>query len=661
MLCSISIIVAKRQQKMISRPVAATLGCCGCRGAILRAVASRPLAGIGQSASRGIRPAASSGLRSFPPSQQFGTAARKDKDTKPTTEQRKSEEDIEDEIIDSDESADTPWFLDVQPPRHAPLQHIASLPKVPEDAPHFLEPMMKYIYEDMGLDELSMLDLRDLDPPAALGPNLIMIFGTARSERHLHISAGRFVRWLRRNYQVGARADGLIGPGELKTKLRRLRKKAKMLGSNTMILPGSDNGISTGWVCVNFMAHENGVQEASSYDESGRFSGFGTPTTGTTVVVQCMTESRRNELDLETLWRGILKRNLEEMQKVKGKTPLNPSELESLVTSKIQMPDTPSAHQWQALKLASQQQRHFSTMARRLQARTQSSESRATSMNDETLVTGDEPSSPSFDLSALRQHIHDFQVAGSPVSRETLQSLISAVFRAELTEENTASERLALVDQLNLVAEERGLSVMSKDWLITLIESIAMSPAYGPELQRAQKNVQFLLSTRQKSALKNSEILRLMAAYAHRSEWEKFWDAFRSPARFQLPRSPELYEFAYRVLAATGDRKLCTDALRWVYPEMLKEEPKVWPIGPLYVSLKACILVADPAAESLLHHPPPQDSLDLFGQRQLVHREFLRVLREVENLRHHHAGEQAREQRAQTLRKLSGQMPSNQN
>ncbi|KAL7948575.1 hypothetical protein V8C42DRAFT_314876 [Trichoderma barbatum] len=642
---------------MISRPVAATLGCCGCRSAILRAVVSRPLAGIGQTASRAIRPVASAGLRSFPPSQQFGTVAQKDAEAKPEIEQQKDKD--EDEIFDGDEPTDTPWFLDVQPPRHAPLQHIASLPKIPEDAPHLLEPMMKYIYEDMGLDELSMLDLRDLDPPAALGANLIMIFGTARSERHLHISAGRFVRWLRRNHQVGARADGLIGPGELKTKLRRLRKKAKMLGSNTLMLPGSDNGISTGWVCVNFRAHDHGAHEASSYDESGRFSGFGTPLTGTTVVVQCMTESRRNELDLETLWRGILKRNLEETQKVKGKTALNPSELESLVSSKIQMPDTPSGHQWQALKLASQQQRQFSTMARRLQARTQSSESRVTSIDSEALVTQDQPDTPLFDLSALQRHIHDFQVAGTPVSRENLQNLISAVFQAESTEENTASERLALVDQLNLVAEERGLSVMSKDWLITLIESIVMSPAYGAELQRAQKNVEFLLSTRQQSALKTSEILRLMAAYAHRSDWEKFWDAFRSPARFQLPRAPELYEFAYRVLAATGDRKLCTDALRWVYPEMLKEEPKIWPVGPLYVSLKACILVADPAAEGLLHHPPPQDSLDLFGQRQLAHREFLRVLREVESLRHHHVGEQAREHRAQTLRKLSGQMSSN--
>ncbi|TFB01366.1 ATPase synthesis protein 25 [Trichoderma ghanense] len=639
---------------MISRPVAATLGCCGCRQAILRAVASRPLAGIGQSASRGIRPVASSGFRGVATSQQFGTAAQRNAEAKAEIEEIRDEE----EISESEEPADTPWFLDVEPPRRAPLQHIASLPKVPEDAPPLLEPMMKYIYEDMGLDELCMLDLRELDPPAALGPNLIMIFGTARSERHLHISAGRFVRWLRKNHQVGARADGLIGPGELKTKLRRLRKKAKMLGTNTMIMPGSDNGISTGWVCVNFSAHDHGAQESHSYDESGRFSGFGTPLTGTTVVVQCMTESRRNELDLETLWRGILKRNMEEMQKVKGKKVVDPSELESMVSAKIQMPDSPSAQQWQALKLASQQQRQFSTMARRLQAPTQSSESRVTSIDSGALVTEDQPDSPKLDLSTLRRHIHDVQVAGTPVSRETFQSLVSAIFQAEVTAEDTASERLALADQLSLMAEERGVSVMSKDWLITLIESMVKSPAYGPELQRAQKNVEYLLSTKQSSALKTSEIMRLMAAYAHQSDWDKFWDAFRSPARFLLPRSPELYEYAYRVMAATGDRKLCTDAMRWVYPEMLKEEPKIWPVGTLYASLKACILAADPSAENLLHHPPPQDGLDLFGQRQLAHREFVRVLKEVENMRHYYMGEQAREHRAQTLRDLSGQMPS---
>lgn len=645
---------------MITRPVTAALGCCGCRNAILRAVSSRQLPAIGHSASRGMRQVPGAILRTFPQSQQFGTAARKEKDAqaKPDIEQQIIEEEIEDDAFDDDD-AENPWFLDIEPPKHAPLQHIASLPKVPEGAPNLLEPMIKYIHEDMGLDDLSMLDLRDLDPPAALGPNLIMILATARSERHLHVSAGRFVRWLRRNHHVGARADGLIGPGELKTKLRRLRKKAKMLGTNTTILPGADNGISTGWVCVNFAAHDHGVQESSTFDESGRFSGFGAPLTGTTVVVQCMTESRRHELDLETLWRGILKRNLEEMQKVKGKTSSDPSEIESLVSSKIQLPDNPSAHQWQKLKLASQQQRQFSTMARRLQARTQRSESQATAIDSEALVTEDQPDTLSFDLNALRRHIHDFHVAGTPVSHETIQRLISAVFQTPMSEGDTASERLALVDQLNLVAEERGISVISQEWLITLIESIVTSPAYGEELQRAQTNIEYLLSNRRGYTLSNEQVLRLMTAYAHQLDWDRFWNAFRIPSRFQTPRSPELYELAYRVLASTGDRKLCTDALRWVYPEMLKEEPKIWPVGSLYMSLKACILVADPGAESLLHHPPPQDSLDIFGQRQLIHREFLRVLKEVENLRHHHAGEQARAHRAEALRKMSGGMPPN--
>ncbi|KAH6605337.1 hypothetical protein Trco_007044 [Trichoderma cornu-damae] len=646
---------------MITRPVAAALGCCGCRNAIFRAVSPKPLAGIGQSASRGIRQAPGPAARSFLTSQQFGTVAQRDAEAKTAAETESEEQRHEQDTASDDGPTDGPWFLQVPAPKHAPLQHVASLPKVPQDAPRLLEPMMKYIYEDMGLDDLSMLDLRDLDPPAALGPNLVMIFGTARSERHLHVSAGRFVRWLRRNHQVGARADGLIGPGELKTKLRRLRKKAKMLGTNTTILPGADNGISTGWVCVNFTAHGRGAQESSSYDEDGRFSGFGAPQWGTTVVVQCMTESRRNELDLETLWRGILRRNLEEMRRVEGKAALHPSELETLVSSKIQLPDSPSAHQWQALKLASQQQRQFSTVARRLVARSQRSESRATSIAPESLVAEDQPDSPSFDLNTLRRHIGDLQVAGTPVSRETLLNLISAVFQAAPSEQDTASERLALVDQLSLVAEERGIPVMSKDWLVTLIEGIVMSPAYGTELRRAQNNVELLLSSKRGSALSSSDILRLMTAYAYRLDWDRFWDAFRTPARCQMRRPPELYELAYRVLASCGDRKLCTDALRWVYPEMLKEEPKVWPAGPLYASLKACILVADPAAENLLRHPPPQDSLDIFGQRQLMHREFLRVLREVENLRHHYVGEQARQHRAQALRRMSGQMSSNDN
>ncbi|KAG6251716.1 ATPase synthesis protein 25 mitochondrial [Claviceps purpurea] len=284
-----------------------------------------------------------------------------------------------DEVSEESSSAEQstgpkPWFLEVEAPSHPPSLHTPKLPEAPAGSPALITPMIKYIFEDMGLDEIALLDLRDLDPPAALGPNLIMLFATARSERHLHVCSGRFVRWLGRNYKVNAKADGLIGAGELKTKLRRLRKKAKLMGTNTMMVPDGDNGISTGWVCVNFSTSDEPADETASFDDSGRLSGFGTVSTGTTVVVQCMTESRRSQLDLIPLWRGILKRNLEANMKIRGQGFQDPKDLEALVSSKFQLPEEPeiegAAAQWANLQQASaQQHRYFSTSARRPSSR----------------------------------------------------------------------------------------------------------------------------------------------------------------------------------------------------------------------------------------------------------------------------------------------------
>lgn len=549
---------------------------------------------------------------------------------------------------DVEAAAEKPWFLEVEPPRHPPSLHTPTLPKAPEESPELMGPMIKYIYEDMGLDDISLMDLRDLDPPAALGPNLIMLFATARSERHLHISSGRFVRWLRRNYKVDARADGLIGPGELKTKLRRLRKKAKLMGTNTMILPGGDNGISTGWVCVNFGTSDTLSDETVSFDETGRFSGFGAAPTGTTIVVQCMTEARRNELSLEVLWQGILKRNLEQTMKIKGQAIQSQTELETLVSSKIQLPNNSSALQWQKMQNASQQQRYFSTSARRLQSQG------STTVNAHSYPTEDnavQPESLEPELKTLERQITDLHISGASLSQQVLERLMTAVFHASPSE-GIASTRLDLVNQLLLTAEERGISVQSKDMLVTLIEAIVTSPVYGPELERSQRNLEFLLLDLQ-TPLDHSQSLRLMTAYAERRDWDRFWDTFRAPARFRNARPAELYELTYRVLVSTQDTKMCVDALRWVYPEMLKEEPPVYPTGAVYNALKACILVADPAAEELLHHPPLLDTLDTISQRRLQRREFVRVLKEVEDVNRHFVGNQAREERAQALHRFS--------
>ncbi|KAG7287531.1 ATPase synthesis protein 25 mitochondrial [Staphylotrichum longicolle] len=141
--------------------------------------------------------------------------------------------------------SDVPWYLQVEAPRHPTLLHEpAPLPEIPDESPKLMEPLLKYVADELGLDELSLLDLREMEPPPALGPNLLMVFGTARSERHLHVSADRLVRWLR-GRGITATADGLLGRNELKTKLRRIARKAKLLG-NAGVPRGGDDGISTG-------------------------------------------------------------------------------------------------------------------------------------------------------------------------------------------------------------------------------------------------------------------------------------------------------------------------------------------------------------------------------------------------------------------------------
>jgi len=166
----------------------------------------------------------------------------------------------------------------------------------------------------MGLDDLSLLDLRGLDPPPALGSTTLMILGTARSEKHLHVSADRLCRWLRSTHSLSPYADGLLGRNELKLKLRRKAKRSKMLsavGTKTTDAGEVDDGIRTGWVCVNIDKVEGGelpAQKEEREREVQGFVGFGGRTPGCRIVVQMMTEEKRGQIDLESLWGGILRR-----------------------------------------------------------------------------------------------------------------------------------------------------------------------------------------------------------------------------------------------------------------------------------------------------------------------------------------------------------------
>ncbi|KAI1302982.1 hypothetical protein F5Y03DRAFT_360644 [Xylaria venustula] len=221
----------------------------------------------------------------------------------------KDHDENDSEAVASDSTPNNvPWYLQVEPPTHIAPMEPPPLPDIPADSPPLIGSLLEYAAEEMGLDDLSLLDLRKLDPPPALGPNLFMLFGTARSERHLNVSAGRLVRWLRAKHRVHADADGLLGPNERKTKLRRKARRAKLLG--TMGTDDADDGIRTGWICVNLGTIDRSGVESAVMAEDGRVSGFGVSHTGSTIVFQIMTEGRRAEMGLETLWTRAIDRSL---------------------------------------------------------------------------------------------------------------------------------------------------------------------------------------------------------------------------------------------------------------------------------------------------------------------------------------------------------------
>ena len=121
-------------------------------------------------------------------------------------------------------------------------------------------------------------------------------------------------RWLRREYKLAAHADGLLGRNELKLKLKRKAGKAKMMtAAGGQPATDADDGVSTGWICINVGNVAGGEQEPE-HDPS--FIGFGPRTSGTKLVVQLMTEEKRGEIDLEGLWRGVMDKSSRRAERI---------------------------------------------------------------------------------------------------------------------------------------------------------------------------------------------------------------------------------------------------------------------------------------------------------------------------------------------------------
>ncbi|KAF3923962.1 hypothetical protein ABW21_db0200634 [Orbilia brochopaga] len=187
------------------------------------------------------------------------------------------QEDIEYRVMESPASPQptdgTPWYLQepLQPaPRRFVSPLIEQMPEMPPNPPETLEPLLNFLLKDLSLSKMKVMDLRGLEPVPALGPNVLMILATARSERHMHIAADKCCRFMR-GMLGGADvyADGLMGTGEMKLRERRERRKGKRRTAE------EEEGLRVGWISVN--------------------SGQG-------LVVQILTGWKREELNLEGLW-----------------------------------------------------------------------------------------------------------------------------------------------------------------------------------------------------------------------------------------------------------------------------------------------------------------------------------------------------------------------
>lgn len=303
----------------VSRAVASTLRCGACRSAIVSTFAS--LAGVEvRTSSVVVQPPLRSPLQEQRRRLSSLPARRS---AQQLDDLHKDGEDGTESAHEQDQSLSTPagnaplpWYLQAQPQERTidsshPLAERQRLPDIPPDPPPLLQPLLEHISVDLGLDDLTLLDLRKLDPPPALGGNLLMVVGSARSEKHLHVSADRFCRWLRSTHKLRPYADGLLGRNELKLKMRRKARRSKMMtnvGASETSNP--DDGIRTGWVCVNVGRVEPAQGQESVLAVEGNFVGFGRRESGgATIVVQMFTEEKRADIDLEGLWGEVLRRS----------------------------------------------------------------------------------------------------------------------------------------------------------------------------------------------------------------------------------------------------------------------------------------------------------------------------------------------------------------
>lgn len=489
-----------------------------------------------------------------------------------------NEKDVQPETEAPAPTQNIPWYLQEETlaTESQPLSSRDHLPELPENPPAMLPVLLEYTFKDLGLDELKLFDLRSLETPPAIGANTIMLIGTARSVKHLNVSADRLCRWLRTNYQLSPYADGLLGRNELKIKLRRKARRARAASQSGAMMDEKDDGITTGWICV----YAGVVEEAPAAEQEAinlKFEGFGNIVAGTRVVVQMFTEEKRAEVDLDGLWQGNLDRaerkkkrdseviaNMPPQEVRAPRTTNRPSSDRdfrnaSRIPKDIPLEQRRGVHSTRHLRT-----RLSSESADSLQAESAPTESAALAQI-QTMCMEISRKQQTYSKESLWKAFLDYSVRGYPLPEDLGLQVVSALLMKQPVgdqdievssglQDNHTELALRVLEQLSL----RGTNVLNMKVLTMLYQ--AFSPEglkVAPQDRKAEKARSriFQLIGILKIPFDPEQARILMLSLFRNQDYDGFWKLWRKLPLDGSSRTAADYERLFELHAELGDQQ----------------------------------------------------------------------------------------------------------
>ncbi|CUM49319.1 ATPase synthesis protein 25, mitochondrial [Debaryomyces fabryi] len=170
-----------------------------------------------------------------------------------------------------------PWYL--RDDSSSPLLETkkVELPVVPDHAPTTVQTFLELLSDEYGLEDIELFDLTQLGPEneyhADNQPSDYMIICTGKSEKHIYKASNELRTYIKHNFELIPKIEGMASnsktPAARRRMLRRARKGPLATDNDYGRTPNS-------WVMCDTAVNN--------------------------ICIHILTESRRDELNLESLW-----------------------------------------------------------------------------------------------------------------------------------------------------------------------------------------------------------------------------------------------------------------------------------------------------------------------------------------------------------------------